>query len=239
MTTTDRSSVVESSKSEVSKIKVGPRRRRWPIYAAGALAFLLFAALGSYALAADPSPPPLNHVNAGGETPPGPGVVVNKGAGPHLLEVTSAGMPQSVGSVPPSIPAAGVLVNNDFELFPLVTASGSASPSGVASPAATAVTSQGALNAAEAYIHVTNAISVSTVQATFTFPASISGPGQSTAHQLKDIPSWIVDWSVSPTQLQPSAPINGPAPSNLPTVANVVVAIDASTGDAYFSTFTP
>ena len=202
--------------------------RRWAFLVIGAATASVIGLFATGALGVDSTPPPLNPtIGPPSNQTPGPNVIVNSGPGSHFREVTPAGTPENVASVPQSIPAEGVFVNGDFELFP----PGSGVPP---------VSSQQAIVSAESYVRVLNPLAVTTLEANFTFPGSIAGNGQSAIHQLEDVTSWIVDFQIPPTQPTPSGGPGAPPPANnLPKVSNVVVAVEASTGTAYFSTGTP
>jgi hypothetical protein len=225
---------MESNESQPSAQK--PRRTKRLVIVGGSVV-IAAAAIGAYsatALAGGTAPPAINQPDsASTPIPPGPNVEVNSGPGPRFIETTSAGSPEEVNQVPSTIPDQGVLVNDNFELFPL-----SASTNASTKTALDTLTSQGAISAVANVISVSDSLGTTAQEASFTLPSSISAQGESTLHQLMDVPAWVVDYQIPTTQVTPAGSIGSKVSPNPITVSNFVAVVD-SNGNVIFSTGTP
>ncbi len=177
------------------------------------------------------------------QVPNVPNVVRSESTGPMpFVEVHGNSRPVDVSSVPAQIPTQGVVVNNDFELFPW----GSVQPSGIAPKTVQqSISSSKAISACNKEMVVPQPTGVTTTMADFTDPGSIPNQqatitSSSDPNEMMDVPSWIVDTSMTAHQMEPDVLPGMPMPSvTQPTVANMVCVVNAYTGDVIFSTATP
>jgi hypothetical protein len=160
--------------------------------------------------------------------------------GVAYIETNGGIPPESLPSIPVLIPSQGVLINNDFELFPWSVTATSAVAGHHVNLSKTPVSKTVAIAAAAKVAQVPGVISINAILANFSDPGSVppSGAPTSNTHEFLNIPSWILDYTIKPLCLSSAGP-NQPKPTACTTVSNEIIAVHAYSGAPFFSTATP
>jgi hypothetical protein len=136
--------------------------------------------------------------------------------------------PEVAPAVPSAIPSQGVAVDGSFELFPLQMTVGPLQVTS-AQQAESVLSSEGFSELAS------RALSVTAVEASFTFSGFLSVAGATTVNGSERIPAWVVVYTVPPYCHYFST---GHEATNPPDTHEVEV-VDAVSGQGIFGTDTP
>ena len=141
---------------------------------------------------------------------------------------SSPAYPEVAPAVPSVIPSQGVAVDGSFELFPLPMTVGPLQVTS-AQQAESVLSSEGFSELAS------RALSITAVEASFTFNGFLSVAGATTVNGSERIPAWVVVYTVPPYCYYFST---GHEARNPPDTHEVEV-VDAVSGQGIFGTDTP